>query len=452
MKMLAMGLTSLALVACGGGGGGSSPPSTSTLLVTGTAATGLAIPGAAINGKCKVGTGTATTLADGGYTLQIIDGQLPCVLEVTNPIDGAKLHTVAFGTGSTVTANITPLTEMITARILNSEPNVYFAAFDAAVAAQKITSAAVQTAQTDVGLVLTGTVDTSALGNFISTPLKAATAGDPTSGDAQDKLLDALKQKLTGTQISTLSTALAGNQATDIIKLTVASMTVSVVAPPVANSIATPTEPVLNVGGSPYVLTVKTTDGGSRTHAVTGSSSTSAVGVSGDAVGSYAVGVASGAVGGYVAITNPANVNTSNITITSGLPVISGGGSISVSQIGNSNAIGINNYSTPINPTFTIGANTIPLANAGVAQNLVAGSAVSLDGSASSDGNGDPLTYAWTLISKPSASTAVVFPENFVKPTFNADAVGTYVVSLTVNDGKSNSPAATVTITISSAN
>jgi hypothetical protein len=438
MKVLAVGLASLALVACGGGGGGSAPATVSSLVVTGTAATGLAIPGATINGKCKVGTGTATTLTDGGYTLQITDGQLPCVLEITNPVDGAKLHTVAFGTGSAVTANITPLTEMITARVLSIEPHVYFAAFDASAVAQKITSAAVQTAQAEVGLVLTDTVDTSALGNFISAPLKAATAGDPTSGDTQDKLLDALKLKLTGTQIATLSTALAGNQATDAIKLTVTSMTVGVVAPPVANSIATPTEPVVNVGGSPYVFTGKITDGGSRTYAATGSSSTSAVGVSGDAVG------------GYVAIANPAKVNTSNITIAAGLPVIAGGGSISVSQIGNSGTMAISNYSTPSsNATLTIGAIKPHFANAGVAQNVVAGSAVTLDGSASSDGNTAPLSYVWTLISKPLASTAVLSLANSAKPTFTADAVGTYVASLTVNDGSGNSPASTVTITAS---
>jgi hypothetical protein len=52
--------------------------------------------------------------------------------------------------------------------VLGSEPNVFIAAFDAAVVAQKITSTTVQTALTTIGLVLTGTVETSALGNFIS--------------------------------------------------------------------------------------------------------------------------------------------------------------------------------------------------------------------------------------------------------------------------------------------
>jgi len=199
------------LSACGGSSGSSS------LAITGTAATGLAIPGATINGKCKVGSGTATTLADGSYSLTITNGQLPCVLQVTAS-DGTKLHTVVTGTGSSANANITPLTEMVSARVLGSEPKTYFASFDAATAAQKITSTSVKAAQTDIGLVLTGIVDTTTLGDFISKPLKAATTNSPTTGDAHDKLLDALKLNITNTQIGRLTTDLASNKTPDVIK------------------------------------------------------------------------------------------------------------------------------------------------------------------------------------------------------------------------------------------
>jgi len=96
--------------------------------------------------------------------------------------------------------------------------------------------------------------------------------------------------------------------------------------------------------------------------------------------------------------------------------------------------------------------NTAPVANAGVAQNVVAGSAVTLDGSTSSDANSDPLTYAWTLTSKPAGSTAALSSATSAKPTFKADAAGTYVASLTVNDGKVNSTAVTVSITAAVAN
>ena len=98
--------------------------------------------------------------------------------------------------------------------------------------------------------------------------------------------------------------------------------------------------------------------------------------------------------------------------------------------------------------TGVLGTNAAPVANAGVAQNVVAGSAVTLDGSASSDANGDPLTYAWTLTSKPAGSTAALSSATSAKPTFTANLAGTYVASLIVNDGKVSSTEATVAITV----
>jgi hypothetical protein len=80
---------------------------------------------------------------------------------------------------------------------------------------------------------------------------------------------------------------------------------------------------------------------------------------------------------------------------------------------------------------------------------VVAGSAVTLDGSASSDANSDPLTYAWTLTSKPAGSTAALSSATSAKPTFTADVAGTYVGTLTVNDGKVNSTAAVAAVTSS---
>lgn len=103
--------------------------------------------------------------------------------------------------------------------------------------------------------------------------------------------------------------------------------------------------------------------------------------------------------------------------------------------------------STPTpTPTPT---NTAPVANAGVAQNVGIGSLVTLDGSASSDANGDALSYAWSLSSKPAGSGAALLSGTTPRSTFVADVAGTYTASLTVSDGKLNSAAATVSVVVS---
>lgn len=103
--------------------------------------------------------------------------------------------------------------------------------------------------------------------------------------------------------------------------------------------------------------------------------------------------------------------------------------------------------STPVAP-----ANSAPIANAGVAQSLIAGAVVTLDGSTSTDAERDPLTYVWTLVTKPAGSTAVITTPTSAKPTFTADIAGTYTAGLVVNDGKVSSTESRVTVTVGIAN
>ncbi len=109
--------------------------------------------------------------------------------------------------------------------------------------------------------------------------------------------------------------------------------------------------------------------------------------------------------------------------------------------------------SAPDTVTITAAtANSAPVAHAGPDQNVATGSPVSLDGSGSSDADNDPLTYAWTLVSKPSGSSAALSGATAAKPTFTADIDGSYVVRLVVNDGTVNSSPDTVTITAATTN
>ncbi len=87
-----------------------------------------------------------------------------------------------------------------------------------------------------------------------------------------------------------------------------------------------------------------------------------------------------------------------------------------------------------------------PTANAGPDQNVVTGGLVQLDGSASDDPEGAPLSYSWSL-SVPSGSSATLSDPSAVNPTFTADVDGPYVATLIVNDGNSDSAPNSTTIT-----
>ena len=79
--------------------------------------------------------------------------------------------------------------------------------------------------------------------------------------------------------------------------------------------------------------------------------------------------------------------------------------------------------------------NTPPIANAGIDQRSLMGTTIFLDGTGSSDANGDSLTYQWTLTQRPIDSTAVLSDPTALGPFFTADVDGQYVVELVVNDG-----------------
>ncbi|MDF3833535.1 hypothetical protein P3W85_11330 [Cupriavidus basilensis] len=216
-KLLAVAVAAATLTACGGGGDNSATtgaattttPTTPTTKISGTAATGAALAGATVQAKCATGSGTATTAADGTFTIGIPNAVRPCVLSVQVP-NGPVMHSVVdAGSGTTAVANITPLTELVTAAIAGGNTADFFNTFDAA-AHGKLTSDGVTGAVSSVALSLSGVVDLGGA-NPLSDTLVAANGS--TAGNAMDKAIDKLGAALTasGTTLEGLSTAVAAN-------------------------------------------------------------------------------------------------------------------------------------------------------------------------------------------------------------------------------------------------
>ncbi|MCY4491406.1 MAG: PKD domain-containing protein, partial [Thaumarchaeota archaeon] len=94
--------------------------------------------------------------------------------------------------------------------------------------------------------------------------------------------------------------------------------------------------------------------------------------------------------------------------------------------------------------TVIITVSDTPTANAGSNQNVNRGAIVTLDGTGSTDPNGDTLNYSWLHTSGPSVSLSSA---TVAQPTFTPTSLGTIVFTLTVSDG-TLSDTDTVSITI----
>jgi PKD repeat protein len=99
--------------------------------------------------------------------------------------------------------------------------------------------------------------------------------------------------------------------------------------------------------------------------------------------------------------------------------------------------------SSPATATVTL-ANQAPVANAGGPYSGSRNQAITFNGSGSTDPEGDTLSYSWDF---GDGSTATG-----VAPTHAYVTVGTFMVTLTVNDGATSSIPATASVTISNRN
>jgi 5'-nucleotidase len=174
----------LALLGCGGSS------STSSLAVNGVAATGAAMSGASISVLCVNGALTSAKAASDGSYYVLANGAFPCMVEASDATH--KLHSVANASGSSATANVTPLTEQMVASLSSNSADTaaFFAAFDASKAAV-VSADKLAAAQTQVLSNLNANgVNTTGVTDLISGKLVAKTASQ--SGNVYDQLLDSV--------------------------------------------------------------------------------------------------------------------------------------------------------------------------------------------------------------------------------------------------------------------
>ena len=92
--------------------------------------------------------------------------------------------------------------------------------------------------------------------------------------------------------------------------------------------------------------------------------------------------------------------------------------------------------------------NRIAIANAGLDQAVTVGENAVLDASGSSDLDGDPLQFKWTILQKPEGSASALSDASASNPTLPIDSEGVYLVQLIVNDGFEDSQPDTVLLNV----
>jgi len=185
LRGLAIMAAAAALVACGSDDDDSSAGG-STL--SGVAAVGAPIAGAAINVSCAGGTPLNTTTSSGGLWQVAISGQtLPCAVQVSGGTVGGvanalTLHSLAVNFGN---VNVTPLTDLVVASRLGNDPQAWFAA----PAFAGIDAASLDAAATRIVTAL-------GIGSTLGTRNPLTASFEPVAGDPIDDVLEALGSAL----------------------------------------------------------------------------------------------------------------------------------------------------------------------------------------------------------------------------------------------------------------
>jgi hypothetical protein len=94
-----------------------------------------------------------------------------------------------------------------------------------------------------------------------------------------------------------------------------------------------------------------------------------------------------------------------------------------------------------------VGAYKLPVADAGLAQQVIVGDTAFLNGESSYDAEKKPLSYAWKLVGKPSNSALVLLETNQSKVSFVPDVTGSYQFELVVDNKQlTSTPSPTMVI------
>lgn len=201
-RLAAIALASgLILGACGGGGGGSDGAGTTT--VSGTAATGAPMAGAAISARCRDGWNDQVSAGDDGrWTLSVPAAKLPCALRATPAGTGDSHYGFTIGDGSSITANITPLTSLTLANTGSVPDATWFTGLD---------NAGLDTLAGQLAQALTNLRDALRTAGYRYDGAELPAGFDPITtrflaeaGNAYDDLLETLKAALAGQDFATL--------------------------------------------------------------------------------------------------------------------------------------------------------------------------------------------------------------------------------------------------------
>lgn len=184
------------LVACGGGGGDAS--TSGVPAISGLAAVGAALQGAAVTARCAAGPDIAgTTDTNGRFTLTLnASNEAPCMLKVVSTAPAVTLYSFAADAG---TVNVSPLTDWVVSKALGSDPALAFDGFDRTKASTiNAGLAAAKTYARQQADAISGTPRTT-------DPL----VGDFVVGDADDQVLDKIASAMTaaGKTLGDLRTA-----------------------------------------------------------------------------------------------------------------------------------------------------------------------------------------------------------------------------------------------------